>query len=48
MREPREVEAILYEAIAEVIDEFSGVRNDKPNTGQNNLDGSGTPSVEAT
>lgn len=48
MREPREVEAILYEAITEIIDEFSGDINDKPNTGQNNLDTSGTPSVEAS
>ncbi|MBL8012431.1 MAG: hypothetical protein JNN05_01150 [Candidatus Omnitrophica bacterium] len=45
MREPREVETILYEAIAEIIDEFSGVINDKP--GQDNLDRGGTSSVEA-
>lgn len=48
MREPREVEAILYEAITEIIDEFSGVINEEPNTGQDNLDTSGTPSVEAS
>lgn len=26
MREPREIETLLYEAIAEIIDEFAGVR----------------------
>lgn len=48
MREPREVEAILYEAIAEIIDEFAGVINDQSDRGQDNLDSGGTPSVETT
>lgn len=29
MKEPREIEAILYETIAEIIDEFSGAKDEK-------------------
>ncbi len=46
MKEPREIESILYEAIAEVIDEFAGEKNVKE--GQDNLDDSGTAGVETT
>jgi len=46
MREPREIETVLYEAIAEIVDEFAGERNVR--TEQNNMDGSGTEVVEAS
>jgi len=46
MREPRDIETVLYEAIAEIIDEFAGERNVR--TEQNNMDGSGTEVVEAS
>ena len=32
MKEPREIEAVLYEAMAEIIDEFSGVKDEKEKT----------------
>jgi len=41
MKEPREIEAELYEAISEIIDEFSGVRD-------GNLESEGTTGVDAT
>lgn len=46
MKEPRDIESILYDAIAEVIDEFAGEKNVK--TRQDNMDRSGTPVVETT
>jgi len=46
MQEPREIEAILYEAIAEIIDEFSGDVNEDIKTGQGNLDADGAAGVE--
>ena len=48
MQEPREIEAILYEAIAEIIDEFAGVVNENIEAGQDNLDTNGAASVEAS
>jgi phage terminase Nu1 subunit (DNA packaging protein) len=48
MQEPREIEAILYEAIAEIIDEFSGDVNEDIKTGQGNLDADGAAGVEAS
>jgi len=48
MQEPREIEAILYEAIAEIIDEFSGDVNENIKTGQGNLDADGAAVVEAS
>jgi len=38
MKEPREIEALLYEAIGEIIDEFAGVKNDDIGSGQNDLE----------
>ena len=32
MKEPREIEALLYETIAEIIDEFSGIKDEKEKT----------------
>ncbi len=46
MKEPREIEAELYEAISDVIDEFSGVINDT--AGQRNLESTGTSGVDET
>lgn len=31
MKEPREIEALLYEAVCEIIDEFAGVKQDEQN-----------------
>jgi len=45
MKEPREIETELYEAISEIIDEFSGVNDDIEN-GQGNLEPEGTPGVD--
>jgi len=49
MKEPREIEAILYESIAEIIDEFAGERkpNVKKKETQANLDTAVKISVEA-
>ncbi len=38
MKEPREIEALLYEEIGEIIDEFAGVRNEDIDTRQNDLE----------
>jgi len=38
MKEPREIEVDLYEAISEIIDEFAGVRHDNKKTRQKNMD----------
>lgn len=38
MKEPREIETLLYEAIGEIIDEFAGVKNDDIGSGQNDLE----------
>lgn len=48
MKEPREIEVELYEAISEIIDEFAGVRNDHKKTRQKDLDGGGETGVEAS
>jgi phage terminase Nu1 subunit (DNA packaging protein) len=48
MKEPREIEVELYEAISEIIDEFAGVINDHKKTGQKNMDAGGTTGVEAS
>lgn len=56
MKEPREIEVILYEALSEIIDEFAGVRkfsgevNDEIRneaSGSINLDAGGSSGVEA-
>lgn len=44
MKEPREIEAELYEVISDVIDEFSGVKNDP--AGQGDLELSGTSGMD--
>lgn len=50
MKEPREIEVILYEAISEIIDEFAGVRNFKnesvTETGRTDLESAGARGVE--
>jgi len=46
MREPREIETVLYEAIAEIIDEFAGEKN--VSTESNNMDEAGTAGLEAS
>ncbi len=48
MKEPREVAAILYKAIGEIIDEFSGVRDGVQNIeeGSGSLERQGTPGVD--
>jgi len=46
MQEPREVEAILYEALAEIIDEFSGDINEDTETRQGNMVDNGASGVE--
>ena len=46
MKEPREIEVELYEAISEIIDEFAGERNAHKETGQGNLATSREASVE--
>lgn len=51
MKEPREIESVLYEAIAEIIDEFAGENflngnNGNKGTGQSNLDETGTAGME--
>lgn len=38
MKEPREIETLLYEAISEIIDEFAGVRHDYKKTRQKSLE----------
>ena len=48
MKEPREIEVELYEAISEIIDEFAGVRNDHKKTRQKDLDAGGKTGVEAS
>jgi phage terminase Nu1 subunit (DNA packaging protein) len=51
MKEPREIEAVLYEALSEIVDEFAGTRRLQDevcneNGGQDNLVGSGKAGVE--
>jgi len=48
MQEPREVEAILYEALAEIIDEFSGDINEDTETRQGSMVDNGASGVETT
>lgn len=48
MKEPREIEVLLNEALAEIIDEFSGVRKFHNESIQRQLDSSGTGSMETT
>ena len=47
MKEPREIEVELYEAIGEIIDEFAGVRHDHKKTRQKDLEAGGKAGVEA-
>ena len=48
MKEPREIEAVLYKAISEIIDDFSGVRNGVQNIedGSGSLERQGTPGMD--
>ena len=46
MKEPREIEVELYEAISEIIDEFAGERNGHKEAGQENLATPGEAGVE--
>jgi len=48
MKEPREIEVELYEAISEIIDEFAGVRHDHKKTRQKDLDAGGKTVVETS
>jgi len=50
MKEPREIESVLYEALSEIIDEFSGVRKTHETIGNKpqHLDAAGTAGVEAS
>jgi phage terminase Nu1 subunit (DNA packaging protein) len=48
MKEPREIETLLYEAVAEIIDDFAGGADVNKKTGQNNMDANGTAGVETT
>lgn len=53
MKEPREIEAALYEALSEIIDEFAGTRRLQDevyngNGGQNGLVAAGAAGVEAS
>jgi len=48
MKEPREIEVELYEAISEIIDEFAGVRHDHKKTRQKNMDAGRKGSVETS
>ena len=47
MKEPREIEVELYEAISEIIDEFAGVRHDHKKARQKDLDAGGETGMEA-
>ncbi|MCK9555001.1 helix-turn-helix domain-containing protein [bacterium] len=38
MKEPREIETLLYEEIGEIIDEFAGVKNEDIDTRQNDME----------
>lgn len=46
MKEPREIEAELYEAISEIIDEFAGDEDESKRAGQANVDIPGKGGVE--
>jgi phage terminase Nu1 subunit (DNA packaging protein) len=48
MQEPREIEVILYEAISEIIDEFSGDADENIKTRQEDLDADRAGGVEAS
>ena len=48
MQEPREIEAVLYESIAEIIDEFAGDVDENIETGQEYLDTGGAAGVETS
>ncbi len=49
MKEPREIEVTLYEAISEIIDEFAGIRKSQNETGRtDDLESAGTSGVEAS
>ncbi len=53
MKEPREIEAALYEALSEIVDEFAGTRRLQDefcnkNGGQDGLDRNGTAGLEAS
>ncbi|MFH1385123.1 MAG: hypothetical protein ABIH47_09225 [Candidatus Omnitrophota bacterium] len=47
MKEPREIEAIIYEEICEIIDDFAGVRHDGKEKKTKYMDAEGEGSVEA-
>jgi len=49
MKEPREIELVLYESLSEIIDEFSGVRKPHETIGNKtqHLDAGGTAGMEA-
>lgn len=46
MKEPREIESILYEAIGEIIDEFAGVKDDNEEDRQTDMASSGESGME--
>lgn len=46
MKEPREIETLLYDAVAEIIDEFAGEKHDNAEERQRDLDESGVSVVE--
>ncbi|MFA4905055.1 MAG: hypothetical protein WC645_00975 [Candidatus Margulisiibacteriota bacterium] len=53
MKEPREIEAALYESLSEIVDEFAGTRRlqdevNNENGGQDGLVGNGTTGMEAS